>query len=164
MIRKLLKKNITGFELLRVVYYMNKWWQRGGWYPEYRLRLLKRSETVWSGDEPHEHAIVKSGKIGRLKKELEHYTYDNITHHIQTLNKFSNISAEVLFKKGKKFKWHNLVFNPIFRFIKFYIFKKGYREGFSGFAVAIIESYYVFLKYLKLWEKQGYSTKDNKKD
>ena len=159
-------KNINGFELLRVVNYMNKWWRKGGWYPEYRLRLVKREETVWGGDEPHEHAIIKSGKIEKLTKELKHYTYGDITHHIQTLNKFSNISAEVLKKKGKRVKFYNIIFNPIFRFIKFYILKKGFLEGFSGFVVAVIESYYVFLKYIKLWEKDGYSFKrdnDNKK-
>lgn len=154
---KTYEKNVTGFQLSRVVFYMNRWWRKGGWYPEYRLRLVKRDKTVWGGDEPHEHAIIKEGKIEKLKGELEHYTYGDIFHHLQTLNNFSNISANVLYKKGKTAKFYNVAINPIMRFIKFYFLKRGFLEGFPGFVVAVIESYYVFLKYIKLWELQGFS-------
>lgn len=156
---KTYEKNVTGFELLRVVHYMNKWWRKGGWYPEYRLRLVKKEHTVWGGDEPHEHAIVRDGKTEKINKELEHFTYGDIFHHLRTLNNFSSISADILFKKGKRAKFHHIAINPFIRFIKFYFFKRGFLEGFSGFVVAVLESVYVFLKYIKLWEKNNYTFK-----
>jgi hypothetical protein len=45
-----------------------------------------------------------------------------------------------------------LLFNPPARFLKFYLVKRGFREGLPGLIVALLESYYVFMKYAKLWE------------
>jgi hypothetical protein len=55
-------------------------------------------------------------------------------------------------QKGKKASLFNILGRPPLRFLKFFILKKGFLEGFPGFVVACLESYYVFLKYVKLWE------------
>lgn len=143
--------NIVGFELSRVVYYLGKWWRKGGWYPEYRLRLCRRDVTSWGGDEPHEHAIVR-GKTVRLRSELRHFTYEDMTHHMRSLNNFARMAAETMHRKGRRFSIFSLFIHPPARIIKFYLVKKGYREGFPGLIVACFESWYVFLKYIKLWE------------
>jgi glycosyltransferase involved in cell wall biosynthesis len=141
----------NGFYLLRVVFYLGKFWRKGGWYPEYRLRLCRRAVTTWGGSDPHEKAIVE-GATTRLNSELWHFTYDNISNQIRSLNKFASDTAATLYGKGKRFSVSQLILNPIARFIKFYVFRKGYKEGFRGFLVAIFETFYVFLKYAKLWE------------
>ena len=152
-IQELLKSNpsANGYEINRVVNFMGKWWRKGGWYPEYRLRLCKKSETTWGGENPHEKALV-SGKIKKLKGELFHYTYNNFHDQINTLNKHSSDSAVAMAKRGKKASLIKIFGNPILRFVKFYFFKKGFLEGFTGFIVSILEAYYVYLKYIKLWE------------
>lgn len=144
-------EDIAGWELSRVVFYLGKWWRKGGWYPEYRLRLLKRSKASWGGDNPHERAIV-SGRTSRLKGELRHYTYDNMTHHVRSLNNFAAAAAQSMHRKGKKFSVFSLIVHPPARFIKFFLIKKGFLEGFPGLLVAFFETGYVFLKYAKLWE------------
>ena len=55
-------------------------------------------------------------------------------------------------KNGEKSNLAKIFLNPILRFTKFYILKKGFLEGFSGLIVAFLEAYYAFLKYIKLWE------------
>lgn len=142
---------IHGFEINRVVYFLGKWWRKGGWYPEYRLRLLRKSHTTWGGVDPHEKAIV-TGKVERIKGELLHFTYDSIHDQIQSLNNHSTWAAKSLAKEGEQTTFVNIVLRPISRFIKFYFLKKGFLEGLPGVLVAILEAYYTFLKYLKLWE------------
>jgi len=148
------KSEVDGYELLRVVYYFDKWWRKGGWYPEYRLRLCRRDKTSWGGNTPHEKAIV-DGKTTRLRGELHHFTYKNVADQVNSLNKLSSAAAEDLYLRGRRARLRDIIFRPKIRFFKFYIIKKGYREGFSGFIVACIEAYDVFLKYAKLWEKQS---------
>jgi glycosyltransferase involved in cell wall biosynthesis len=143
----------NGYHLLRVVFYLGKFWRKGGWYPEYRLRLCRRSATTWGGEDPHEKAIV-DGLTARLKGELQHYTYHDISNQIRTLNSFASASAETMWRKGERANIFRILGNPAARFVKFYLLRKGFLEGFSGFVVAIIESFYVFLKYIKLWEKE----------
>lgn len=142
---------LAGYGLSRVVFYLGKWWRKGGWYPEYRLRLLKRSAASWGGENPHERAIV-AGPTGRLKGELRHYTYDNMTHHIRSLNNFAETAAQSMHKRGRRFNIFSLLIRPPARFIKFFLLKKGFLEGFPGLLVAFFETWYVFLKYAKLWE------------
>ncbi len=144
-------ETVDGYLLLRVVFYMQRWWRNGGWYPEYRLRLCRRRNTTWGGEDPHERATV-SGETRKLHGELQHYTYTNLTHQINTLNKFSAAAAVSMHKRGEKFRFHKLLLNPISRFVKFYFLKQGFREGLPGLIVAIAECFYVFLKYAKLWE------------
>ena len=143
--------NINGFYLSRVVFYLGRWWRQGGWYPEYRLRLCRRAATTWGGDDPHEKAIV-TGETRRLKGELHHYTYADIRDHVARLNGYSSSAAMSLHVKGKTASLSDILLRPLFRFFKFYIARRGYRDGFPGFLVAILESHYVFLKYVKLWE------------
>ena len=144
---------INGFHLCRVVYYLHRWWRHGGWYPEYRLRLCRRVETSWWGVDPHEKAVVV-GKTKKLKGELFHYTYTDIQDQINRLNKYSTSAAWGIYSTGRRTSIFELISRPIFRFCKFYIFKQGFRDGTAGFIVALLESYYVFLKYLKVWELQ----------
>jgi len=142
----------AGYELLRVVNFLGKFWRRGGWYPEYRLRLCRRSVTSWGGDDPHEKALV-IGRVRRLRRELLHYTYDDFSNQIRSLNNFASTASETLFKKGVKPSFFAVLTRPVARFFKFYVLRRGFLEGLSGFYVACIEAFYVFLKYVKLWER-----------
>lgn len=141
----------NGWYINRVVFFLGKWWRKGTWYPEYRLRLCRRSKTTWGGRDPHEKAIVE-GNTKKLSGELRHYTYANITHQVQTLNNYALQAARAMNATGKKPSIAKIFLHPPIRFIKSYLFKRGYREGLPGLIVAVLESGYVFLKYVKLWE------------
>ncbi|MBP1700784.1 MAG: waaE [Deltaproteobacteria bacterium] len=103
------------------------------------------------------------GKVGVLKNQYHHYTYENISDQIQTIDKYSAIAAEDLFQSGETFSLFNLLFHPLFRFIKEYLFKSGFRDGLPGFIIIISTMYYVFIKYAKLWELR-ISTKEKEND
>jgi len=40
------------------------------------------------------------------------------------------------------------------KFFETYVWKLGMLDGMPGFIISVISSYYVFLKYAKLWELQ----------
>ncbi len=142
---------INGYHISRVVFYLNRWWRNGGWYPEYRLRLCRKSHTSWGGTDPHEKAIIE-GPTEKLKGELHHFTYRDIQDQVTRLNKFASSAAQSMIKKRKKASLLQMIFRPIFRFVKFFIVKKGFLDGTAGLIVALLEAYYVFLKYAKVWE------------
>jgi glycosyltransferase involved in cell wall biosynthesis len=142
-----------GYDLSRVVFYLGRWWRKGGWYPEYRVRLFRKEVTTWGGKDPHEKAIV-NGSIGKLSGELQHYTYRCMSEQLNRLHGYATIAAQEDHSRGRRFRFASLILNPCFRTFKFYVLKKGYREGMAGFIVAVIEGYYTFLKYAKLWELQ----------
>lgn len=148
-LEKPLKTN--GFMLCRLVHFLDHWWEKGGWYPEYRMRFFRRKNTKWGGVNPHEKALV-TGKIRKLTGDLYHYTYKGFHDQIESLNCHSSNAAHYLYASGKRCRLHNIVVNPCFRFFKFYFMKRGILEGIAGFIVAVNEALYTFLKYAKLWE------------
>lgn len=144
---------IAGYYINRVVFYLGRWWRLGGWYPEYRMRFFRKSTVTWGGIDPHEKPIV-DGRTAYLKGELEHYTYHNLDEQFQRLHSLSTLAAREDYKRGKRASLFKLMVNPVLRVLKFYVIKRGYREGRAGLIVAVAEGYYTFMKYAKLWEHE----------
>jgi glycosyltransferase involved in cell wall biosynthesis len=142
-----------GYEMNRVVYYLERWWRKGGWYPEYRVRLVRKSKCEWGGIDPHERPIVH-GPIERIAGELHHYTYRSMDEQVKRLHAHATIAAKEDHKRGKTVGISRILLSPVVRIVKFYIFKRGYREGIAGLIVALMEGFYTFLKYAKVWELQ----------
>ena len=141
----------SGFAVPRLVFYLARWWHRGGWYPDYDVRLFRRDRAAWGGSDPHEKILV-DGRIGRLKNPLHHFSYRNIEDHVQRINRFTSISSRELCKEGSKWRLSDALLRPAGRFFRSYFLKRGFMEGFAGFYVAVTAAVYVFLKYAKLWE------------
>jgi len=151
----------NGYYINRVVFFLNRWWRKGGWYPEYRLRFCRREVTSWGGEDPHEKASV-TGTTVRCRGELFHYSFTDLTDYVRRLNILASNAAATMHKKKLRWSLPYLLARPIARFVKFYFVKRGFREGVAGVIVAGIESYGVFLKYAKLWElrKNGIPRQD----
>ena len=140
-----------GYEFPRQVYYLGKWIHHGEWYPDIKLRLFRKEFGRSEGQEPHDHVVV-NGPVKRLKGALRHYTYDDIRDHLETMNRFSSITAQEKIKQGGRFKWSDFLFRPTFRFIKAYIIKAGFLDGFQGLVIAMVSAFGVFMKYAKMRE------------
>lgn len=149
----------AGYALPRLVFYLGRWWYRGGWYPDYDIRLFRRERATWAGSDPHEKILVE-GRVRRLRNPLHHFSYRNMEDHVSRINRFTTISSGELRKEGKPWRWTDAFFRPAFRFFKSYILKRGFMEGFAGFYLAVTAAVYVFLKYAKLWELELKEKKD----
>ncbi len=148
-----------GFTMPRKTYYLGRWIERSGWYPDRKLRLFRRSCGRWGGTNPHDHVSVE-GVVKELKGDLHHYSYHSMADHIRTINFFTDIAAREKFKKRVRFPLLRMLVQPPFKFFKMFVIKQGFREGMVGFIVAVLGALYVFLKYAKLWELQERDWKD----
>ncbi|WP_027381160.1 glycosyltransferase family 2 protein [Chryseobacterium daeguense] len=126
--------------------------RHGGWGNVCRERLFRKNCAKYSDDKVHEF-LVTGEKAGLLEGKINHYTYKSIHHHIVKINKYSDMMAEKMFERGKKINRFKIIASPIFEFVKVFIFKFGFLDGFPGFYIAKTMSYYTFLKYIKLHEK-----------
>ena len=153
------QEGFAGYAIPRLVYYLGRWWRRGGWYPDYDVRLFRRDRATWGGIDPHEKIIV-DGKIRRLQNPLHHFSYRSIDDHINRINRFTTISSAELRKAGGRWRLSDALLRPAVRFFRSYILKLGFMEGFAGFYVAVTAAVYVFLKYAKLWELESKEKRD----
>jgi glycosyltransferase involved in cell wall biosynthesis len=142
-----------GFAVNRVVYFLGRFWRSGGWYREHRTRVFRKDSVATAGEDPHDKFLV-DGPVASLKGDLYHFTYKSLKDQIHSLNKLSSIAAESLYENGKRFSFMYILVNPIIRFIRFYVLKRGFLEGKAGFIVAVNEAVHTFWKYAKLWEAE----------
>ena len=142
---------VCGYECPRMVRYMGRWIRHGEWYPDIKLRLFLRDKGRSGGQEPHDQVFV-NGPVKRLRGHLYHYTYDDLHDHVETMNRFSSITAQEKYREGKRFRWTDFLFRPPLRFFKAFVLKRGFLDGTRGFLIALISSVGVYIKYAKLWE------------
>lgn len=139
------------YEIKRLTNYAGKWVKHCGWYPDKKIRLFKKSKAQWAGPRLHEILVLtKEAKIKTLNGDLLHYSFHSEEDHLKQIDKFTNISSEELFSKGKKTSTYHLYLKPILRFFTDYIIKLGILDGATGYTVCKNSAYAAYLKYYKL--------------
>ena len=155
-IRKI-KANWTtdAYFLNRLTSYCGKWIHHCGWYPDKKLRLWDSSKGKWGGVNPHDKFIMeKDATTERMKGKILHYSFHTINQHIQQINFFTDISSKAAFEEGKRSNLFIILFKPLVKFFRDYIFHLGFLDGYYGFVICVNSAHAKFLKYTKLLELQ----------
>jgi glycosyltransferase involved in cell wall biosynthesis len=143
---------VAGFEVRRHVFYLGRWIDHGGWYPDWKLRLVRRGRARWGGVDPHDK-LLPDGPVRRLDAELVHLTYGDFADHLRTVQRFSDVVSEGWAARGRRFSLALALLHPPAKFLECWLWRQGFRDGWPGFVIAATSSFYVFAKHVKLWEK-----------
>ncbi|MBW2622334.1 MAG: glycosyltransferase family 2 protein [Deltaproteobacteria bacterium] len=142
---------IAGYYLNYKVLFWGKWLSHGGFYPEKHLRLYRREQGSFPQRTVHE-ALEVRGRTAELKGHIEHYTYKGIEDFISRMQQYSTLSAREYARQGRSTGVVRMSARAIFTFIKMYILRRGFLDGYKGYVVAVLYSVYTFTKYAKLKE------------
>jgi glycosyltransferase involved in cell wall biosynthesis len=149
----------SGYSMNRCTNYCGKFIRHGSWYPDKKLRLINKQLAHWGGVNPHDKLMLKEDRpVEHLHGDILHYSYNSIEEHVLQNNKFSTISAETLFKRGKRTSIFKIAVHPLWAFVLGYVFRLGFLDGFYGFVVAVHVAHLSFLKHAKLYHKQKHSS------
>ena len=139
------------YKVKRLNYFSGKRINFGTWRNDFPVRLFHKYYCKYN--ELRVHASLScEGDIGLLSNSLYHYSYKNIDHYVRKVGRFSRGAAHDMYDLGIKSSPIKIVSRSLFRFIKSYIILKGYKDGKYGFFIALLESFYVALKYSILLE------------
>lgn len=131
--------------------YCGKIMQRA-WQPDNKLRLVHRnSQPTWGGYDPHD-VLQASGKPVKFHGEILHYSYADIRDHWQKTVYYAYSTAKSYAAIGKKHSIGTIILNPLFSFVKNYVFRAWFLDGIPGLIAGTSAFVYVFLKYIFLWE------------
>ena len=142
-----------GYRIPRVTWHLGRWIRTTDWYPDYQLRLYDRRSAQWSGQYVHESVRVR-GSSGRLRHELQHYAYRDIADHLETMDRYTTFAARQMYESGRRAGFVQVAGHPPLAFLRNYVARGGFRDGVAGLTISAMNSYYVFLKFAKLWELQ----------
>lgn len=167
-----------GFWVNRRFMFLGRWLRGGGWYPSWNLRLFKhrmaRYERIGnlgdtgSGDnEVHEHPVLIAGEAGYLENDMLHYAYRDLSTWIEKHNRYTTweahawqakdrggVKARLMGSQIEKRRWlkkhaRNLPARPLLRFMYDYLFRRGFRDGYPGFVMAVNMAWYEFMSIAK---------------
>jgi glycosyltransferase involved in cell wall biosynthesis len=148
----------SGYKMNRRNMYMGRWLKRSGYYPDPKLRLVKRGAAEFELRAVHEDMKMQ-GPLGHLSDDLIHHAYPTLDSFIEHANRYSSLGAQMEVEKGPVgFSFINIVLRPLVRFIYTYFFRLGFLDGREGLLVLMTHASYVSWKYAKAWEisKKGF--------
>jgi len=137
------------YRMARKTFYVYRWLNHC-WYPDFKVRLFNRKSAKWGGTNPHDRVEVNGDNIVTLNGDMEHYSFNSISEHIKTIDSFTEIGAQEILKKNKPVSLVSPFTHGIWTFIKLYIFKRGFLDGFAGIVVAVLSGMHAFIKYSKV--------------
>jgi len=141
----------NGYNIPHRNYMGDTWIQHGGWYPNKKLKLFKKSEFRYGEEEYHPPAIME-GERQDLKGEIIHYAYKNIADMVNKINHQTNFESKKWYRDKRKMSLARAIRKSIDRFLRAFFRKQGHKDGFLGFIMAIMGGFYQILSYAKYWE------------
>jgi glycosyltransferase involved in cell wall biosynthesis len=148
-----LKGAPIAFLIRRKNYFLGRWMKRGGFWPDPKLRLLRRGAGRFEDRAVHEDIRVNGSTKLIPRGALVHHSYPTLSDYIEHMNRYSSLGAEMVLAKGKvRFSFINIFLRPLFTFIYNYFFRLGFLDGREGLLLHLYHAEYVSWKYAKAWE------------
>ena len=129
-----------GFLIRRKNIIFGKIMRHTNWEPEAdkHIWLYNQKNGKWVGD-VHEEVVV-SGRIGELQNYKMHENYTSVEQFLSKMNDYTNREEKAQ--------------NPIFDFLRRYIWHLGFLDGWHG----LFLSYLMFIYHLVVWVKKNSSS------
>ncbi len=149
-------KLADGYRIARRSFYMGRWIRGGGWYPNYQLRLYRKSRAAWKGEYIHESVKMHEGaRVETLAGDILHYSIRDASHHNRMIaERYAPLAARQMYEAGRRTSPLRIATAAPAAFLRSFILKGGFRDRMAGYAIARFAAHNDFLKHLLLWEMQ----------
>lgn len=145
---------MDAFRIPRREFFAGRWITAGGWYPQYKTILFRRSKGRW--EKPIHEEFIVQGKLGFLQHPILHDGYGDFRLLMEKFNHYSSIEADRRYNemRPRKIGLFRVLFKPLERFYGRFIRHRGYRDGLHGFYMAAVIAINYFLIEMKVYELQ----------
>lgn len=125
-----------------------------------QLRLFRRGLGKFAEKHVHEYLQVE-GKTERLSEAFIHYNYNSISQFIKKMDSiYTENEVDNLLASGYVISWTDAIKFPVSDFVKVYFLQSGWKDGLHGLVLAMLQAFYSFVVFAKLWERDGFKEKD----
>jgi len=147
-----LSQHFVGARFPRKVWFIDRWIRHGDWYPDLSLRLVRRDRARWGGDAYVHEKMECDGPVARMTGDLHHYSFPTLASHVAKINPFTELFIQQQLARGRRFHALQAVFRAGWRFVRGYLLKAGFLDGYPGFYIAAANAFGVFVRYSSLYE------------
>ncbi len=142
----------SGARFPRRVMFLGRWIEHGDWYPDLSLRLFRPDRARWGGDAFVHEKVECSGPVATLEGDLNHRPYESLAAQQRKITNYAELFARQRAEAGVTVSRIGIVSRSLWRFVRGYVFKCGFLDGFPGLIAALITAHYTFLRYACLYE------------
>ena len=146
--------DIDGFWIPRQNHFQGQPIRYSGWRSDKVCRLIRRDRCRYPEVAVHEEIDIAPDRARRLKYPLLHFTHATYNHSLDKTVRYTALSAEESFRRGRRPSYARLLMVAPFRFVKSYLLKGGVLDGAAGLQVCMMTAFYAYLKEARLFELQ----------
>ncbi len=156
-IEKLSDNNeVNGYFIPRKNIIFGKWIEHTGWYPDPQLRLFRKNKGKFEEKHVHEFLSVE-GPTSHLENPMLHLNYENISQFLNKMVRTYTVSeSESMLSNGYQYNALDIIKMPLSEFVTRYFAKQGYKDGTHGLVLSLLQAFYHFVVFLRLWEANNY--------
>lgn len=132
------------------------WLRYGGWYPDYQIRLIKKSAFVAWGSKIHAPPEIK-GSRGTLRNPFIHFFHQSLENMVDKTIVYEDIESDLLFHAGKSANTVTFLRKFLGELYRRLILRGGFLDGSFGVISAIYQAFSKTITYLFLYEKNRHS-------
>jgi glycosyltransferase involved in cell wall biosynthesis len=137
------------YRMARKTFYVYRWLNHC-WYPDFKVRLFNRNTAKWGGVNPHDRIETQGNNIVTLSGDIQHYSFNSLSEHLRTLDNFTEIGAREIIQRNKPVSVVSPWTHGLWTFLRLYIFKRGFLDGYAGLVVSVLSGMHAFVKYNKV--------------
>ena len=142
---------IKAFEFSRLTFYIFQFIQHSGWYPDKKIRLFAKDTCHWAGSLIHETVDVHGAVVKPAAGDIIHYSFDSITDHLKTIDKFSELAAREAFAKGRTSGPFTIIGRSLWVGIRKMVFELAWLDGVAGLILTGLSMTATWCKYSRLY-------------
>jgi glycosyltransferase involved in cell wall biosynthesis len=146
-------EGFAAFSFPRRSWYCGRWINHGDWYPDRQTRLWRRGHASWGGLDPHDKLVV-DGITGKLSADLHHYSNESIARQIAKIAPYHQEFVKRQIERGGSAGFFEFAVRPTWRFIRAYLIRRGFLDGWQGFYIAALSSFSTLTRYALVRETE----------
>ncbi|MGC9469754.1 MAG: glycosyltransferase family 2 protein [Anaerolineae bacterium] len=136
----------TGWWIPRHNYIMGHRMRATGWYPDYQMRLLKRTAATYDPNRGVHELVVLQGEAGHLTSHLIHYNYETLRAFRAKQRRYLDYDIKVMAASGIRPKFYSPYTQAVRHFWWRFITLQGWKDTVWGLLLSVLMGIYEGMK------------------
>jgi len=141
-----------GYWIYRNNHFMGHRVRSCGWNNDGVIRLFRRDLARYAGKSDHARIDIPASRLGKLRQEMDHYTYWSYDKWLSKFDRYAKVQAEIWYDEGVQPSYRRMLLRPPLRFLRDYLLQYGILDGKVGLQISMLSAFYSFMKQARLWE------------
>jgi glycosyltransferase involved in cell wall biosynthesis/protein tyrosine/serine phosphatase len=145
LLNGLVSTHVAGFSFARRSKFIDRFIHWGDWRSDRVVRLFRRGDARFSDDLVHERLLV-DGEVEDSDVVISHHPFKTLNELKMKMYRYNDLAAHRLYSRGRGGSYQAMT-HAFFTFIRGYLLKLGFLDGFRGLQLAYFNAMGTWIRY-----------------